>query len=197
LKIGAEVPGRVLREFRFRVQLYSEWDRRLAPRTRFFGAAALINTALADLCTHRAATLLLSRSTMNFLSKTGRSLESLNVTLADRIHNSAIRADDLDHFMVRTEQNIVERALQSERATNAARFSTVVTQINRLLQLTKFLDCGRSKRQVTLLQDGNIPQYSYAPVLASVSYELRRPVDFASKEDRIRLGRQLINHLRA
>jgi hypothetical protein len=134
---------------------------------------------------------------MNFLSKTGRSLESLNVTLADRIHNSAIRADDLDHFMVRTEQNIVERALQSERATNAARFSTVVTQINRLLQLTKFLDCGRSKRQVTLLQDGNIPQYSYAPVLASVSYELRRPVDFASKEDRIRLGRQLINHLRA
>jgi hypothetical protein len=186
----------VLREFRFRVQLYSQWDRKLATQTRFFGAAALINTALADLCTHPIAALLLCRSTMDFLSKTGRSLESLNVTLADRIHNSAIRSDDLDHFMVLTEQNIVERALQSVRATDATRFSTVVTQINRLLQLTKHLGCGQSIRAGTLRQDRGIPQYAYAPVLASVSYELRRPVDFASKEDRIRLGRQLINHLR-
>jgi hypothetical protein len=144
---------------------------------------------------HRAAALLLSRSTMDFLSKTGRSLESLNVTLANRIHDSAIRADDLDHFMVTTEQNIVERALQSVRATDAARFSTVITQINRLLQLAKHLYCGRSDREITLLND-SIPRYAYAPVLASVSYELRRPVDFASKEDRIRLGRQLINRLR-
>jgi len=186
----------VLREFRFRVQLYSQWDRKLASQTRFFGAAALINTALADLCTHPIAALLLSRSTMDFLSKTGRSLESLNVTLADRIHNSAIRADDLDHFMVLTEQNIVERALQSVRATDATRFSTVVTQINRLLQLTKHLGCSQSIRTGTLLRDRGVPQYAYAPVLASVSHELRRPVDFASKEDRIRLGRQLINHLR-
>jgi hypothetical protein len=194
----------VLPEFRFRVRLYSEWDRRLAPQTRFFGAAALINVALADLCTHRAAALLLSRSTMDFLSKTGRSLESLNVTLADRIHSRAIRADDLDHFMVLTEQDTVERALQALRATDASRFSTVVTQINRLLQLTKRLRFGQTKRQTTPLLSSNslfcgrakAGSYPYAPILASVSDELRRPVDFASKEDRVRLGRRLITHLR-
>jgi hypothetical protein len=123
---------------------------------------------------------------MDFLSKTGRSLQSLNVALAAAIHTRRIRTDDLDHYMVLTEQTIVERALQAVRATDAARFSTVITQINRLLQLTEHLACGRHKSD----------RYTYAPVLTSVSQELRRPVDFASKEDRVQLGRRLIDHLR-
>jgi hypothetical protein len=176
----------VLQEFRFRVKLYSEWDKRLAPQTRFFAAAALINTALVDLCMHRAAALLLSRATLDFLSKTGRSLESLNVALADRLHCREIRADDLDHFMVLTEQNIVERALQAVRATDSAVFSNVVTQLNRLLHLTEYGFCSR---------DGS-GRYSYARAFASVRNELRRPLDFASKEDRVRLGRRLITDLR-
>jgi hypothetical protein len=171
----------VLREFHFRVHLYSEWDRRLAARTRFFGAAALINIALADLCGHRAAPLLLSLPTREFLSQTGRRLESLNVGLAARIHSSEIRAADLDAFMVITEQEAVERELRSIRDTDGARFDTLVTQLNRVLHLTGQWFC--------------LGRCSYAGTLASIS-ELRRPVDFASKEDRIHIGRRLISHLR-
>jgi hypothetical protein len=176
----------VLQEFRFRVQLYSQWDKKLASQTRFFGAAALINTALADLCTHRMAPLILSRSTMDFLSRTGRSLETRNVVLADHIHSYEIRADDLDHFMVLTEQNIVQRALQRIHDADTTRFATVVTQINRLLKFAAYAFCTHDRSD----------RYSYLGAFADLRKELRRPVDFASKEDRVRLGCRLISHLR-
>jgi hypothetical protein len=172
----------VLREFRFRVHLYSEWDRRLASRTRFFGAAALVNAALGDLCAHRATPLLLSLPTREFLAETGRRLESLNVGLAARIHRFEIRVADLDAFMVITEQDAVERELQSVRDTDGARFDALVTQLNRVLHLTgQWFWPGRC---------------AYAGTLASIRGGLRRPVDFASKEDRVHIGRRLISHLR-
>jgi hypothetical protein len=177
----------VLQEFRFRVQLYSQWDKKLAAQTRFFGAAALINTALADLCTRRMAPLVLSRATMDFLSRTGRSLETLNVALANHIHSCEIRADDLDHFMVLTEQNIVQRALQRMHEADTTRFVTVISQINRLLQFGAYAFCAHGR-----LDD----KHSYLDAFADLRKELRRPVDFASKEDRVRLGCQLISHLR-
>ncbi len=119
---------------------------------------------------------------MDFLSDTGRHLEAFNVALAGRIQNREIAGEDLDDFMVITEQRVVERALQSVHADDAARFSSVVAQLNRALQLAGHWLCSS--------------QYSYAGVLASVSGELRRPIDFASTQDRVRIGRRLINHLR-
>ncbi|HEY0341694.1 MAG TPA: hypothetical protein VGC34_12865 [Steroidobacteraceae bacterium] len=119
---------------------------------------------------------------MEFLSNTGRRLEAFNVALASRIQNCEIGGDDLDGFMVITEQSVVERALQSERADDAARFHTLVAQLNRVLQLTGHWLCAS--------------KYSYASVLASVRGELRRPVDFASTQDRVCIGRRLISHLR-
>ena len=176
----------MLQEFRLRIQLYSAWDRQLASRTRFFGAAAAINAALTDLCTPGTARLFLSRATMDFLSMTGRHLESRNVALAARIANNEIQAEDLDDLMVITEQHIVERALQVVRVTDASRFSTLVTQLNVLLQATGRFFGGYDPCN----------RYSYASSLRALCTELHRPLDFARLDDRVRIGHQLISHLR-
>jgi hypothetical protein len=177
----------MLQEFRFRIQLYAAWDRELASRTRFFGAAAVINAALIDLYTNRTARLFLSAATMDFLSMTGRRLESLNVALAARIANNEIQAEDLDDFMVLTEQRTVEWALYNVRVTDVTRFSALVTQVNRLLQATgryfgTYDTCDRHR---------------CARALRALRVELQRPLDFSRLEDRVRIGRQLIRTLRA
>lgn len=170
-----EPPHPVLLEFNHRVELYTQWDRILASRTRFFGAAALINTALAELCVHPVARWLLSPSTAEFLTATGRNLQQLNTTLATRLQTWEIRADDLDHYMVLTEQNYMEDMLQSVRASDTARFSTVVSQLNRMLRLGG---------------------HSCVNPLAAICSQLPRPLNFACRDDRVHLGHSLIIHLR-
>jgi hypothetical protein len=75
------VPG-LPQEFRRRARDYQRLDRDLAVHTRFFAAAALTNTVLAELCVHRARWLWVSRATLSSLLTLGGMLEGLNLDRA-------------------------------------------------------------------------------------------------------------------
>jgi hypothetical protein len=68
--------------FAARVELYSEWDRQLHSRTRFFGAAALVNAALAELWPRCALARFAYRPGLTFLATLGEYFQTFKIAVA-------------------------------------------------------------------------------------------------------------------
>jgi hypothetical protein len=173
--------------FAARVELYSEWDRKLHTRTRFFGAAALINAALAELWPRCALARFAYGPGLNFLAGLGQHLQTFNVTVLRRIELGRWCAADWDTALVRLEQGAVERLLarleQADRRIHA----------NVTRQLDRFLYCLARR------MGGS----SYGPCTAVLSDGLReiqdasaRALRFTSLSDRVIVGTTLIRILR-
>lgn len=173
--------------FAARVELYREWDRKLHSRTRFFGAAALVNAALAELWPRCPVTRLAYRPGLTFLATVGEHLQTFNVAVLRRIELGRWCASDWDTALVRLEQATVERLLaqleQADRQTHA----------NVTRQLDRFLYCLARR----------IGGASYGPCTAVLSGGLReiqlasaRALRFASLSDRVTVGITLIRMLR-
>jgi hypothetical protein len=174
-------------EFGRRAQLYALLDRRLLLHTRFFGAAAWTNIALAELFSHPARRLWISNLTREFLTDLGRELQILNARIARTIEASVCDIEDLDRRIVRTEQTAVQLLLDGFRATNSAGAATAITEINRLLALTAM------RNSAAILHTIGV---SYGCALRAVEEELGRAIDFGLQSDRECVGITLINGLR-
>lgn len=171
-----------------RVELYSEWDRKLHSRTRFFGAAALVNAALAELWPRCALARVAYGPGLNFLASLGEHLQTFNVTVLRRIELGRWCAADWDTALVRLEQAAVERLLarleQSDRRMHAS-----VTR-----QLDRFLDClarrigGPSYGPCTVVLSGGLREIQVASA---------RALRFTSLSDRVTVGTTLIRIVRA
>ena len=177
----------VCSDFRRRMRLYAQWDLRLAPRTRFFGAAALTNEALAELFSRFTARICLSGSTAGFLTGLGHLLEGVNVRLACEIERGRLTATDLDVRMVACEQSIVEVQLNRLRSTDAGAHLRATAQIDRVLTLVRF-----AATPARLCASGA----AYWSVLRGVGTDLGRSARFALQTDRERIGLGLIRQLR-
>jgi hypothetical protein len=173
--------------FAARVELYTEWDRKLHSRTRFFGAAALVNAALAELWPRCALARLAYGPGLNFLAGLGEYLQTFNVTMLRQIERGRWPAADCDAALVSLEQSAVQMRLTRLEESDS-RLHTRVTR-----QLDRFLYC--LSRQ--------IGESTYGPHTAMLSSGLReiqlaspRALKFASLSDRVTVGTTLIRLIR-
>jgi len=173
--------------FAARVELYSAWDRKLHLQTRFFGAAALVNAALAELWPRCTLARFAYRPALTFLASLGDRLQVFNTAMLRRIELGDWSNADWDTALVRLEQAAVEGILARLQRIDRQAHSNVTRQLDR------FLYClGR-----------RIGGSTYGPCTAVLSFGLReiqlaspRALRFASLSDRVNVGTTLIRIMR-
>jgi hypothetical protein len=174
-------------EFAARAGLYAEWDRKLHPKTRFFGAAAVTNAALVELCSLRYSKRWLGPAA-GLLSTIGRHLERLNIEIAERILHGTQSSADLDRSLVVLEQAALEQVLQQEaRRTPGGSHVDAIHQINGLLLCVEWWSVWPSNRWPCA--------QLYRHVLRAVRVNLGRRPNFAALSDRVNIGHTLIRAL--
>jgi len=174
------------KEFFRRACTYSRLDARFAAYTRFFAAAAMTNTVLAELSIHRARWLCVSRTTLGTLITLGGLLEVLNARAAAVLEERSA-ASGLDLAFVEMEQSYIESVLRTWSRSCAPRYHQLITELDSLLRV---ITAGR----LPLPASANIRRYTR--VLRTVSLESGRCPSFASCEDRIKIGTALIAEAR-
>jgi hypothetical protein len=173
-------------EFYRRACTYSHLDERFARYTRFFAAAALTNTVLAELSTHRARWICISRTTIGALITLGGLLEALNLSRARRLEVEAA-AGGLDATFVQMEQSYVESVLRTWSRSSAPRYHQLIAELDGLLRV---ITTGR------VPIPGSVHVRRYARVLRTVTLASGRCPSFASCDDRIKIGTALIHEAR-
>jgi len=170
-----------------RARNYLHLDARLAAHTRFFAAAALTNSVLAELCTHRARWMWISQTTLGTLSTLGGMLETLNLRRADSLDPRADSGASLDASWVEMEQAYVESVLCGWARSCAPRYNRLIAELDRLL---------------LAVANGLLPPRCspnvrrYEQVLRSVTRAAGRCPRFAICADRISIGKALIQEAR-
>jgi len=174
-------------EFDRRARHYLHLDARLAAHTRFFAAAALTNSVLAELCTHRARWMLISQTTLGTLLTLGGMLEALNLGRADTLDARGSSGTSLDASFVEMEQAYVESVLCGWGRSCAPRYNRLIVELDRLL---------------LAVANGLLPPRCspdvrrYEQVLRSVARAAGRCPRFAICADRISIGKALIHEAR-
>jgi hypothetical protein len=173
--------------FQRRADLYADWDRRLAPRTRFFAAAAVTNALLFDLFSGFGVNLWVSQVTATFLMHLGQWLEQINVGFARRIETGLVDSGNLDRQMVAMEQREVQGQLEALKLRDPRGYAITILQINRLMRVA-----GLNPTPARLLANGT----TYCEVLRVVRAQLGRPASFGRCQDRECIGQALIGRMR-
>ena len=184
------------RLFSQRAALYQHLDLHLAPQTRFFGAAALVNRALAELHGQPWARWCAGAAAWGLLLQIGARLERVNLKAGERLlahRRQGLRARcdvRLDEALVNWEQRQVELLLRKLRALDAATHQRALMRIDRL-----FRWATRAQRP----REGAWPSASASvcQALRAVGVQLGRAASFGVCEDRRRIGRAIIVQLRS
>jgi len=175
-------------EFVRRTHLYQNWDRQLSARTRFFGAAAHTNAAFAQWCRMPRPIRAFCDESFEFLAAAGYYLEGLNRTLAGDITLQSERGPTLDHALVTLEQLALERFLNGYARRQPAEYQRTVAQLNRLL-----FCLGETSAPLPIPASVRL----YKRTLRLVRQRLGRSIHFPRLDDRIWIGRTLVNLIAA
>jgi hypothetical protein len=175
-------------EFARRAERYSSLDQRLAGYTRFFGAAALTNAVLAELCAHRARWIWLSPPTISAMMSLGGYLEAVNVNCARSIERAIRSPGSLDASFIEMEQVVVESILRNWARRCMPRYRQLIAELDRVLGVV-------ASGWVPLRSSAHVHQY--IKVLRVVKATAGRCPSFASCADRMRIGNALIAEIRA
>ena len=180
-------------EFDRRARNYRHLDARLAAHTRFFAAAALTNSVLAELCAHRARWVWISQTTLGALLTLGGMLEALNLRRADSLDTpgtsdaGGTSGASLDAYWVEMEQAYVESVLCGWARSCAPRCNRLIAELDRLLlAVANGLLPPRCSSNVR----------RYEQVLRSVTRAAGHCPRFAICADRISIGKALIQEAR-
>ena len=171
--------------FAARVRLYVTLDQKLSARTRFFGAAALINAVLVEGSSVAGLGQWMFGSAVTLLSRAGAHLEEVNLRMATQLESDG-RDRDLDRCLVAAEQQELENLLQRHALTWRPLHQCAVRQINQLLSWAGDGVFPLSRCPSVAILGG---------VLARLRDDLCRPVDFALVDDRIGFGLALTHEL--
>jgi hypothetical protein len=170
-------------EFERRSALYSRLDWQLCEHTRFFAAAALINTALAMLFDLWSA--IRPARSFHFLNEVGAALETDNLRYAREI-NRHTRGDTLDYALVCAEQARLQRFVRAHQAQYPRQWESIRAELNGLLN-DRYASAFFS------------PWVKVSGRLYRALHEVREGVgtlDFATESHRILIGLRLIEHIR-
>jgi hypothetical protein len=172
--------------FAHRARVYHELDVQLQSRTRFFAAAALINSVLADL--FRFIRVQSLQEAYGLLSDAGAVLETANVVWARELAQSARVDPEADQNFVRREQRLLQSFIESTDSANGCSRALVRADLNRLLNgrhwsLIGAPCIGQSRR--------------FVRILTSVRSGLGSHFDFNLESHRIELGLAIVRDVRA
>ena len=169
-----------------RAELYRRFDTKFANSTRFFGAASMTTTYLANLSLP-GAQLVVSASTRTFLANLSGRLEALNVAAAKAIESGRLGGGRLDARVVHMEQTAVQGALNGIREQNPNSYTTLIKEVNGLLN---------SSGALRALGSAYPSDASYQRVLDGVRRDIGRNIDFSKQSDREAIGNALVGELR-
>jgi uncharacterized protein RhaS with RHS repeats len=146
-------------------------DKQVSNKTRFFGAAAIVTSALAV------------PAPDDFMRGLSADLEKRNMTRADQIRDGTLDTSgsvrDNDYAFVRFEQTFVQEALNGLRTSDPDQYASVIAGANKLLNNDPVGALGRAS-------DPN-----FAKGLAAAREALGGTIDFANQEHRETLGRAI------
>jgi hypothetical protein len=178
------VRGHRSAEFERRSALYTRLDGQLCSHTRFFAAAALVNTALAR--RFEVLPALRSPHSLYFLNEVGAALEADNLAYAREISRRT-PGSILDRALVCAEQARLQWYVYAHQAQRPKQWESIRSEINRLLNerdaASYFSRWCKGSGRVTR-------------VLREVRGHLGMELDFATESHRIRIGLGLIEHIR-
>jgi hypothetical protein len=168
--------------FERRSALYARLDAQLRDRTRFFGAAALINAVLAEL--FDVFPLIRALRSFAFMSELGAALEIANLQYAHEINCAALPRCALDHTLVCAEQRRVQSFVQAHQTRGMRQWEAIRSELNGLLNDRYAVSLGSR----------------YCLRLSRAAREVRgyfgTKLDFAAEPHRIGIGLKLIEHIR-
>jgi hypothetical protein len=169
-------------QFAQRAHRYRCLDEQLATRTRFFAAAALTNSVLAELCVHPARWLWISCDSIVALAALGGRLERANLERVRHIRHDTRSSMWLDCSFIEMEQVLVESVLHGWAQSCAPRYHRFISELDRIFHAVA---AGLPLR-------GSPDVRRYVRVLRSVTEKSGRYLSFASRNDRVRIGKALI-----
>jgi hypothetical protein len=171
-------------EFERRSASYAGLDAQFRDRTRFFAAAALINTVLARLFGVLLPTAS-ARHSLYFLEEVGASLETENIAYAREMVNRE-SGGALDHALVCAEQGKLQNHVWVHRVQRPRQWEVIRTQLNGLL----------NDRLVVSVSRWCHASDKVAQALWQARDQIGRTLDFETEAHRVRIGVTLIGHIR-
>ena len=171
-------------DFARRSARYSALDALWGSHTRFFGAAAVVNAALAQL--FNVFPPIRASDSFRFLDEAGAALEAENLNFARDIPRS-VPAGLLDRDLVFAEQTRLQRCVLVRQAQDPRRWGRTREALNALLN---------ERYPSSLISRCNVADNPLPRVLREVRAQLGSDLDFEVPAHRIRIGLQLIEHLR-
>jgi hypothetical protein len=170
--------------FKDRALLYWKLDGQLSRQTRFFGAAALTNTALYELSSPLGRWVV-GLGVQRFLCGLGAHLQNINQRSAQLISARTCMAPTVDVAMVTLEQQAVQGELNSLGARDFALLRRVTTDVDFLL----------NSEWIHLMRMSGAAVHTYVEILRRVRRELGGRIYFAHQKHREAIGLGVIRSL--
>ena len=177
------VPPHRPAEFERRSALYARLDAQLRDRTRFFAAAALLNTAFARL--FGLLSVVHAPCSFSFLNEVGAALEIDNIDYARSITTRA-PGPALDRALVCAEQSQLQHHVRAHQAERPHQWEFIRHQLNGLL----------NQRYVASMSRWCHTGEKIVRVLREVRGQVGRELEFGAEAHRVRIGLTLIEHIR-
>jgi hypothetical protein len=171
-------------EFARRAALYTRYDVQLREYTRFFAAAAMVNTVLARLFAVFPA--IRSPRSLHFLNEVGATLETDNLVYAGEVTRRP-PGRSLDQALVYAEQAQLQRYVHAQQVRRPQQWKSTRSELNGLLndRYAASLFCQWCERSGRLSR-----------VLSESRGHLGMELDFARESHRICIGLKLIEYIR-
>jgi hypothetical protein len=170
--------------FNRRSALYLDLDSELRSRTRFFAAAALTNSVLADL--YALIPHLLPRHSYHFLNELGALLEAMNVHYAREIKAGTASCRSLDYYLVSSEQRLAQTYVDAHQGLPQGNWERVRRELNALLNKHPL---------ASFVSRWSVRGRHFYSVLKDVRRDIGVALDFADESHRVRIGLALIQHI--
>jgi hypothetical protein len=171
-------------EFARRSVLYSRCDARLCDHTRFFAAAAMVNAVLAK--NFDVLPAVRAPHSFSFLSEVGAALEIDNLTYARQISFRPL-GKTFDYALVRAEQGRLQEFVRVHQERRPQEWGATRRELNGLLN---------DRYAASLFSRWCESTGGLFRVLRKVREQVRMQLDFADETHRIRIGLELIEHIR-
>lgn len=173
------------RGFQHRARFYGALDSRLRSKTRFFGAACVTNRVLGHLASIGSG-VPHGATCAAWLAELGASLERVNRSIAEAVHQGRLTGPALDERIVAIEQSAVEQSLERSKTSGTCAYFAVLPALDGLLNHQSWISTLHFSPAVRW----------YRRVLTGVRNELRSPIEFARQRHREQIGMALISALR-
>ena len=185
---NACIPANSGSSYCMRSYIYTLMDNSISGKTRFFAAAALTMSMMADLDLPSFTSSYISLSTKTYMSHISNNLQTMNMKTFEQVASGSISAANLDYYLIHKEQNAVQYQLGIIEKMNPTGYKTMIGELNGLLNPGLQVKAGTGYLGI---------DQKYMGVLDRVRKGLGRNIDFNKQSDREAIGKEAIRTAKA